>query len=190
MGERTKVTRSGVFISGEEGGRERRAGCHRDGLFKPSVNGQADSQARSPLHKLASEYFIVSSSVHFARDFLNIHRHLPSSASPVMSIFPPCPFFKPFFSLLRTFLTVSASSSLFISLKASPSCRVELQHSLIPRSLHSGDSCIGIKAASHLQTHSLLYGLSSTHHLPFRGLPTPPRPSAPSPLNPYPFLSA
>lgn len=63
MGERTKVTRSGVFISGEEGGWERRAGCHTDGLFKPSVNGQADSQARSLLHKVASVYFIVSSSI-------------------------------------------------------------------------------------------------------------------------------
>lgn len=76
MGERTKVTRSGVFISGEEGGWERRAGCHTDGLFKPSVNGQADSQARSLLHKLASVYIIVSSSI-LRLDFLQ-HLTQPS----------------------------------------------------------------------------------------------------------------
>ena len=138
MGEGTKVTGRRVFISGEEGGWERRAGCHTDGLFKPSVNGQADNQARSPLHRLTSMYFIVSSSIH-RLDFLQYLPHtLPSpTAFPFTSI--PLRRLSIIFYSYSSSSSSSSSSSFFsrgspfnspLSFKLSPSCRAQLQHSL------------------------------------------------------------
>lgn len=170
MGEGTKVTRRRVFISGAEGGWERRAGCHTDGLFKPSVNGQADSQARSPLHSVAFVYFIVSSSIH-RLDFLQYLPHPYTHRVSFHSRSSSSTFYYLLSLLLLLLFSPMSSSSSSSLLTLLPFVQIPSVMSstggtlsFIPRSLHSVDSCIGIKVESHLETHSLLYGLSPTHH--------------------------
>lgn len=122
------------------------------------------SKVTSPQASVRVFYCIV---VNTSLTSFNIFRVLQFALSLVMSIFPARSFFNfSLFSLLLSSFSGPSSFLLFLSFKIS-SNRTKAQHSLIPRSLHSGDSCIGIKVESHLQTHSLLYGQSPTHHLPF-----------------------